>query len=71
MIKNKEKKLRTFFKTVSWRVIATLTTVMIAYSITNDFSISLGIGGFEVISKLLLYYFHERLWTKISWGHYN
>ena len=51
-------------KTISWRCIGTLDTVLISYFVTGEISYGLKIGVFEIISKMLLYYFHEKLWFK-------
>ena len=51
-------------KTISWRTIGTLDTVLISYFVTGEISYGIKIGAFEIISKMLLYYFHERLWFK-------
>ena len=51
-------------KTISWRCIGTLDTVLISYFVTGEISYGLKIGAFEIISKMLLYYFHERLWFR-------
>jgi uncharacterized membrane protein len=51
-------------KTISWRCIGTLDTVLISYFVTGEISYGLKIGALEIISKMLLYYFHERLWFK-------
>jgi uncharacterized membrane protein len=49
-------------KTLTWRVVATSTTVVIAWSVTGDWRVGLGVGGIEVPTKMLLYYLHERFW---------
>ena len=51
-------------KTISWRTIGTLDTVLISYFVTGEISYGLKIGAFEILSKMLLYYFHERLWFR-------
>ena len=51
-------------KTISWRTIGTLDTVLISYFVTGEISYGIKIGTFEIISKMLLYYFHERLWFR-------
>ena len=51
-------------KTISWRTIGTLDTVLISYFVTGEISYGIKIGAFEIISKMLLYYFHERLWFR-------
>lgn len=59
---------RTVMKTVSWRIVASLTTMSIVYLFTGKFLLSLGIGGVEVVAKILFYYLHERAWNLVSWG---
>ena len=51
-------------KTLSWRFIGTLDTMVLSWFISGDLSVGLKIGGFELISKMVLYYFHEQLWFK-------
>ena len=63
-----EKAYRSVVKTFSWRITATVTTVLIAYFITGQVAAALSIGFFEFFAKLLLYYFHERAWNRISLG---
>lgn len=62
MIDNNKK--RHILKTISWRIIATLTTIIISYIITSNIHIGLGIGITEFIVKMILYYSHERFWYK-------
>jgi len=59
---------RSLLKTTSWRVIATLTTVILVYIFTGNLSISLGVGSLEVITKTVLYYLHERAWSRVRFG---
>ena len=59
---------RTIVKTLTWRVTASLTTFTIAWIITGDLLIGASIGSIEAIAKVFLYYFHERIWNKISWA---
>jgi uncharacterized membrane protein len=51
-------------KTISWRVVGTLDTMLLAWIITGDLNIGLAIGGTEVITKMILYFIHERIWFK-------
>ena len=55
-------------KALSWRVLATLTTIAIAYFIVDDVKTALKIGALEVVAKMLIYYFHERAWAKVPLG---
>lgn len=59
---------RSLIKTISWRFWATITTALLVYIFTKKLEIALAIGGIEVLLKLILYYFHERTWNKISFG---
>ena len=63
-----EKSKRSFLKTISWRMIGTLDTILISWLITNTLSFALSIGVVELFTKMFLYYFHERFWNKINWG---
>lgn len=63
-----EKVKRSIAKTMSWRILATLVTFIISWIITGTLELALSIGVFEFVSKLMLYFFHERLWNKIKWG---
>lgn len=63
-----EKTIRSVAKTISWRVIGTLDTILISWLITGTFALALSIGTIELVTKMILYFFHERLWNKIKWG---
>ena len=63
-----EDRTRSIIKAVSWRIFATLTTIIIVFIFTRQWVLSLSVGFFEVTSKLILYYFHERIWNRINWG---
>ena len=59
---------RHIVKTFSWRGIGTLDTILFGWLITGNSLTGLKIGGIEMISKMLLYYAHERLWYRINYG---
>lgn len=63
-----ENKKRSIVKTISWRTIATLTTAIIVYIFTGKLILAISIGSIEVITKIVLYFFHERAWNKINYG---
>ena len=67
----KETHLRSFLKGVTFRVIATLITMILVFIFTGDFVLTVGVGFFETISKLIVYYLHERVWDRIRWGRYK
>jgi len=59
---------RSIVKTISWRVVGTLATVSISYFITGTLALAFSIGGIELVSKMVLYFFHERAWNNLKWG---
>ena len=61
-------KRRSLVKTITWRVIATTDTFVLAWLFTSDEVIAASIAGFEVVTKLVLYYLHERGWSSFEWG---
>lgn len=61
-------KKRSGMKAVTWRVIATLDTFLIALLITKEPLIAASIIGIEIVTKFALYYVHERAWQKTEWG---
>jgi len=66
--KSEEKVKRSLAKTVSWRVVGTVATFLISWLITGALTLAFSIGIIELISKLVLYFLHERAWNKIKWG---
>jgi uncharacterized membrane protein len=64
----RESRVRSILKTLSWRIIATTTTVTIAYFVFGDISSALKVGGIEFFAKMAIYYFHERLWQMVPRG---
>ncbi len=51
-------------KAVTWRVMATSATVVIAWRVTGDWTVGVEVGTVEFFAKMLLYYLHERFWYK-------
>ena len=69
----KSSKKRSLVKALTWRVTATADTFLISYLVIlkSDFSVfeTAGlIAALEVITKVTIYYFHERIWNSLSWG---
>jgi uncharacterized membrane protein len=64
-------KFRSFVKALTWRTTGTLDTFLISLLITKQPFIAASIASVEVLTKIVLYYFHERLWNKIQWGRNN
>lgn len=66
--KTSEKPLRSIAKTVSWRMVGTLDTIGISWLLTGEADTALAIGSVELVTKMILYFGHERLWNKINFG---
>ena len=63
-----EKPYRSVVKAISWRTVGTIDTIVVSYFVTGSLVMAASIGTIEVITKMALYYFHERAWNKISFG---
>lgn len=63
-----ENSFRSLVKSFSWRVIGTIDTIVISWLITGEVALALSIGSIELVTKMILYFFHERLWNLIKWG---
>ena len=59
---------RSIVKAISWRTIGTIDTFILSWFITGEIKLAAAIGGSEVITKMVLYWLHERGWNKIKWG---
>jgi uncharacterized membrane protein len=66
--KHSESHVRSAVKAISWRILGTLDTIVISWLITGKIALALSIGGIELITKMVLYFFHERIWNSIKWG---
>ncbi len=63
-----ESAMRSVFKAISWRILATLTTALLVYFITGSTEFAVTVGLLEGVAKIGLYYFHERLWNRLNIG---
>ena len=59
-------KKRHLAKALSWRTLGTIDTMMIGWLVSGDPMIGVSIGSIEVVTKIFLYYAHERAWYKFS-----
>lgn len=59
---------RHILKTITWRIVGTVDTVVIGWFITGNAWTGIKIGGVEVITKMTLYFLHERVWFRINFG---
>ncbi len=63
-----ESKMRAVVKTISWRILATFLTALLVFILVGRLDIAALVGGLEMITKLIFYYFHERVWNKVDFG---
>ncbi len=63
-----EKHGRTLLKSVSWRIVATSTTMLLVFLVTGNLVISTGVAFLEILVKTVIYYLHERIWNTSNFG---
>lgn len=61
-------KVRHVLKTITWRFVGTMDTMFLGWFISGKAEIGLTIGGFELFTKMALYYIHERIWYRSKFG---
>ena len=59
---------RSLIKAAIWRALGSLDTFLLGWFFTGHAGVAGAIAGTEVMTKILLYYFHERVWSSIRWG---
>ena len=59
---------RSIAKSISWRIVGTIDTIIISWIVTGTLSLAFSIGLVELVTKMVLYFFHERIWNTIKWG---
>lgn len=64
----RETNIRTIAKGFSWRFFATATTIIIVYLFFGRLDLAIAAGIIETISKVALYYIHEKIWQRLKWG---
>ena len=60
-----DSRLRSLVKAASWRVIATLTTMLITWWVTANVNAAMLVGSVEFVAKFVIYYAHERVWLRL------
>lgn len=63
-----ESHFRTILKTLSWRLVATGVTFLVAWLLTGRIAVAAGIGLSDTFIKLFAYYVHERAWNRVQFG---
>ena len=60
--------VRSLAKAISWRITGTIDTFIVSWLVTGEILLAGSIASIEIMTKILLYWAHERVWNKISWG---
>jgi uncharacterized membrane protein len=68
IILGKEAHRRSFIKAVTWRITGSVDTFLLSWLVTGNVKMAGAISALEIITKIILYYLHERVWGKVRWG---
>jgi len=68
LFSGKESNPRSFAKAVSWRVLGSIDTFLLSFLFTSSAAAAGAIASTEVLTKIVLYYVHERAWAQSAWG---
>ena len=63
----KETRKRSIAKSITWRIICIIVSILTAFLLTGKWDVSVAIGTVYNIITMILYYFHERVWNRIKW----
>ena len=69
MVKPEETHTRSVIKGITWRILASISTLVLAYVLTGNIVFSGVISISDTIIKFLEYFLHERIWSYIPWGY--
>ena len=68
LFRGHEQHSRSLVKAVSWRALGSIDTFLLSWLFTSSAKAAGAIASTEVLTKIFLYYFHERIWSAIRWG---
>lgn len=68
VFKGLESHPRSFVKAVSWRTVGSIDTFVLGLLFSGSAKLAGAIAGTEVLTKIALFYFHERAWSLVRWG---
>ncbi len=68
LFRGHESHKRSFVKATSWRLLGSIDTFLLSWFFTGSPKAAGAIASTEVITKIALYYFHERIWSSVHWG---
>jgi uncharacterized membrane protein len=63
--------VRSLVKAVSWRLVGSLDTFILSLIFTGKLKYAVSIASAEALTKIALYYVHERVWRRVPWGRLN
>ena len=63
-----ERQRRSILKAISWRLTGTIDTFLLSFLVTGKIKLAIYISGFEIFTKIGLYFIHERVWNRIGFG---
>lgn len=66
--KSSETPIRSVVKAVSWRIVGTMDTLAVSWFVTGDVTTAFQISSIDFVTKMILYFGHERVWNAIKWG---
>jgi uncharacterized membrane protein len=68
LFRGREAHSRSFAKAASWRIVGSIDTFLLSWLFTANVKAAGAIAVTEVLTKMVLYYFHERAWANVKWG---
>lgn len=68
VFRGREAHSRSLAKAVSWRILGSIDTFLLSWLFTRSAKAAGAIAITEVLTKMVLYYFHERAWSSVHWG---
>jgi len=66
-IRTRDSHFRSLVKAVSWRITGSIYTFVLSLIFTGSVKVAGSIAGAEAVTKMILYYLHERAWSVIRW----
>jgi len=68
LFRGREAHSRSLAKAISWRILGSIDTFLLSWLFTANLRAAGAIAVTEVLTKMVLYYFHERAWSNVPWG---
>jgi len=67
----RETRKRSMAKSLVWRLICIIVIIIVSFLLTGKWDVAVAIGSIYNVTTMVLYYFHERTWNRVSWGRNN